>query len=293
MRAIVSRRAGSPDQLKVVELPTPQIGAGDVLVAVQGTSVTRGDIVLRRMPRLVVRLFGETPKTVLGHEFAGTVAAVGTAVGNFEVGDRVFGTTAGLRQGSHAEFVAIPADGVMARLPDSVAILDAATVPVAAMTALHLLRSAGVGPGSRVLVNGASGSVGSFAVQMAVDMGADVTGVASGRNLDFVRQLGAHDVIDYTTQRFTDRSDTWDVVVDAAGTSSAKGSAPVLSPGGRFVTTKTRRSETVEELETVRGLLAEGRIRAIADRRFSLEDVPEAHRLVEAGKRGNVLVVVA
>lgn len=179
MKAILSKRAGSADRLVLAEVPKPAPGPGEVLVRIHATSVTRGDVVLRKIPRFVVRLFGETPKSIPGHEFAGDVEAVGSRVAGFAVGDRVFGTTTGQTRGAHAEYVCVSADGLLAHLPPNVGYVEAAPVPVGAMTALHFLRDGGVGPGSRVLVNGASGRVGSFAVQVAKHLRAHVTGVAS------------------------------------------------------------------------------------------------------------------
>lgn len=293
MKAIRSKRAGSADHLLVAEVPKPAPGPGEVLVRIHATSVTRGDVLLRKMPRLLVRLFGEIGKAIPGHEYAGNIEAVGSKVAGFAVGDRVFGTTAGLTAGSHAEFVCVPANGLLAHLPPSVSYLEAAPVPVGAMTALHFLQDGGTGPGSRVLVNGASGSVGSFAVQIAKHLGAHVTGVASTSNLELVESLGADAVIDYTREDFSAGGGGYDVIFDAAGKTTAKKVAGVLAEGGRFVTTRTRRRERIDELRTVRELLAAGAIRAVVDRTFTLDQMAEAHRYVErGGKRGNVVVAV-
>lgn len=285
------KRAGSPDQLALTELPAPVPGPGDVLVRVHAATVTRGDVVMRKMPRLVTRLVGETPKSILGHEFAGDIEAVGADVNDFMVGDRVFGTTTGLAQGSYAEYIALPERGMLATIPEGISYEDAAPVPVGAMTALHFLREGSIDTAKRVLVNGASGSVGSFAVQIAKRKGAHVTGVSSTSNTELVAGLGADDVIDYRTQDFTEGGQTYDLVFDAAGKTSARRSRNVLGDSGRFVTTQRRRRERVEELREVRDMLASGSIRALVDRCYTLDQIPEAHRDIEEGrKRGNVVV---
>lgn len=285
------KRAGSPDRLALTEVPAPAPGPGDVLVRVHATTVTRGDVVMRKMPRLVTRLVGEIPKSILGHEFAGEIEAVGADVEDFGVGDRVFGTTTGLRQGSYAEYLAIPERGMLTTIPEGISYEDAAPVPVGAMTALHFLQEGSIDTAKRVLVNGASGSVGSFAVQIAKLNGAHVTGVSSTSNTELVTELGADDVIDYHTQDFTQGRQTYDLVFDAAGKTSAKRVRNVLTESGRFVTTQRRRQERVGELLAVRGMLASGSIRALVDRCYTLDQIPEAHRDIEEGrKRGNVVV---
>lgn len=293
MKAVSRKGWGPRAGFVVSDVATPIAGPGEVLVGVRATSITRGDIVLAKMPGLVARVFGVAPKRILGHEFAGVVESLGEGVAGFQVGDRVFGTTSELGQGAHAEYVAVPANGVMATISEDIGFEEAAPVPVGAMTALHFLREAGVEAGSQVLVNGASGSVGSFAVQIAKSMGAHVTGVASTSNLELVTSLGADEVIDYTTTDFTEGAGVYDVVFDAAGKVTPKQARPILSERGRFVSTRTRRDETVDELLAVRDLLADGSLHAVIDRTCSLDQVPEAAAQVEeGGKRGNVVVRV-
>ncbi len=293
MKAVMLKRAGSTDGLKLTDVPTPAPGRNEVLVKVHAATVTRGDVVLRKMPRWLIRLVGETPKSILGHEFAGEVEAIGEDVKTFAVGDRVFGTTTGLRQGSHAEYVAVPARGLLATIPDRISYEDAAPVPVGAMTALHFFRAGGLGSEKRLLINGASGSVGTYAVQIAKREGAHVTAVASGANLDMVTEFGADVVIDYQLEDFTKGTQTYDLVFDAAGKTTAKRARKVLSDSGRFVTTQSRHKETIEGLLAIREMLAAGSIRAVIDKFYPLEQVPEAHRYVEQGhKRGNVVVMI-
>lgn len=294
MKAVVQKRAGSPDRLILAEVPRPDPGPAEVLVRVHAASVTRGDVVMRKMPGLVARLFGETRKSIPGNEFAGQIEATGEQVTGFRVGDRVFGTTDGLVQGSYAEYIALPESSILTHVPPDVAYEEAAPIPVGAMTALHFLRAGQVAPGERVLINGASGSVGSYAVQIAKHLGAHVTGVASSSNLELVTSLGADEVIDYTQQDVLESGQTYDVVFDAAGTTTPKRAARVLERQGRFVTTRTRRREDIQELHTVRDMVASGAVKAVIDRSYTLDQVSEAHRHVEEGrKRGNVVVVVS
>ena len=293
MKAIVLKRAGSADRLVLTDVPKPVPEANEVLVRIHATSVVRGDVVMRKMPRLVARLVGETPTLIPGHEFAGEVEATGEKVVEFKIGDRVFGTTSGLTQGSYAEYICVPAQGILAHIPSKVGYEEAAPIPVGAMAALHFLQAGNVGPGSRVLINGASGSVGSYAVQIAKHMGAHVTGVTGASNAGLVASLGADAVIDYSKQDFTEGAEKYDVIFDAVGKTTAKKTEGVLAEHGRFVSTRRRRREKVEELHVVQGLLAIGAVRALIDRSYSLDQISEAHRYVEGGrKRGNVVVVV-
>lgn len=293
MKAVRTLRPGSPERLSLTDVPIPTPAADEVLVRVHATSVTRGDVVLRKMPGFVVRAFGETPKRVLGHEFAGVVAAVGDDAVGLAPGSRVFGTTSGTENGAHAEYVVVAADGMIVEIPDRISFDQAAAVPVGAMTALHFLGRAGVAPGRSILVNGASGSVGTFAVQIARARGARVTAVCSGRNADLVLDLGADDVIDHTTTDVTTLDRTFDIVFDAAGNLREKSARRLLADGGSFVTTRSRRDETLTELMDVRDLLASGALTAVVDREYDLDDIADAHAHVESGrKRGNVLVHV-
>jgi NADPH:quinone reductase-like Zn-dependent oxidoreductase len=294
MKAVVQKRAGSPDRLVLAEIPRPDPAPAEVLVRVHATSVTRGDVVMRKMPRLVARLFGETPKSIPGNEFAGQIEAIGEQVTGFRVGDRVFGTTNGLVQGSYAEYIALPEGAIFTHIPPDVAYEEAAPIPVGAMTALHFLQAGQVASGKRILINGASGSVGGYAVQVAKHLGAHVTGVASSAHLELVTSLGADEVIDYTQQDFIEGGQTYDVIFDAAGKTTRKKAARVLERQGRFVTTRTRRRENIEELHTVRDMVARGAVKAVIDRSYTLDQMSEAHRQVEEGrKRGNVVVVVS
>ncbi len=297
MRAVVLPRPGSADVLELRELEVPTPGEHEVLVRVRAATVTRGDVALRRVPRLMWPLLrigmGLRRKRILGHEYAGEVEAVGRDVTRFAPGDAVFGTTTGLATGSHAEYVCVPDDGVLAAKPTSVAFEEAAAVPVGAMTALRLLRDAGVTTGSKVLVHGASGSVGTFAVQLARHEGAVVTGVCSTANMELVASLGATTVIDYNTMDYAAGDVRYDVVVDAAGKASRDRARAVLAEGGRFVSVRSAARERAADLVHIAGLLEQGAIRPVIDRAYPLARIAEAHRYVEGGhKVGNVVITL-
>ncbi|KAA3635723.1 MAG: NAD(P)-dependent alcohol dehydrogenase [Armatimonadetes bacterium] len=291
MQAITMKRAGSADRLTLSEVPTPVPDPGDLLVRIHAATVTRGDVVMRKMPKLVARLFGERPRTIPGYEYAGVVESLGSRAEGYTVGDRVFGTTSGLRQGSYAEYIAVPANGMVVSIPEGVGFGEAAPVPVGAMAAFDFLCLGGAGERSRVLINGASGSVGTFAVQIAKHLGSHVTGVAGSSNVELVAALGADDVIDYTKDDPVNSGRIFDVIFDAVGKTSEKQMNHLLAEGGRFVTTKARRRETRKSLLAVRDLLASGAITPVVDRTYALAEVTEAHRHVEQGhKRGNILI---
>lgn len=297
MRAVVLPRPGSADVLELQELDVPCPADREVLVRVRAATVTRGDVALRRIPRLMWPLLrigmGLQRKRVLGHEFAGDVEAVGRQVTRFRPGDAVFGTTTGLSGGSHAEYVCVPDAGVLTTKPPSISFAEAAAVPVGAMTALRLLRDGRVATGARVLVHGASGSVGTFAVQLAGHAGAEVTGVCSTGNVELVASLGATTVIDYSTTDYAAGGAVYDVVIDAAGKTSRGRASAVLADGGRYVSVRSGTDERPADLVHIAGLLEQGAIRPVIDRSYPLEQIREAHRYVEAGhKVGNVVITL-
>ncbi|TAK01355.1 MAG: NAD(P)-dependent alcohol dehydrogenase [Chloroflexota bacterium] len=298
MLAVVLPRPGSADVLEFRELDKPTPADREVLVRIRAATVTRGDVALRRIPALMWPLLrigmGLQRKRILGHEFAGEVEAVGRAVTRFHPGDPVFGTTTGLAGGSHAEYVCVPEDGVLTATPPNVTFEDAAAVPVGAMTALRLLREAGVTAGTSVLVHGASGSVGTFAVQLGRHHGAVVTGVCSTANVELVASLGAATVIDYTRRDYAAGDAVYDVVIDAAGKMSRQGARALLADGGRFVSVRSAAGERAADLALIASLLEQGAIRPVIDRSYPLERIQEAHRYVEAGhKVGNVVITLA
>ena len=299
MKAIVCIKHGPPDVLELHEVDKPVPQNDQVLIQVHAATVTAGDIVLRKLHPLLflpMRLFGVKRKKTPGHEFAGRVQAVGQAVTRFKVGDEVFGTTTGLSVGANAEYVCLPETwkaGAVVLKPANLSYEEAAAVPVGGMTALYILKKGAIQPGQQVLINGASGSVGTYAVQLAKYFGAVVTGVCSARNLELVRSLGADQVIDYTEEDFTAAGRAYDVIFDAVGKLEASRCKGALKENGVFLTVRSTTQESPENLAFLIKLLEAGEIKPVIDRRYPLNQVADAHRYAEAGhKRGNVVIVV-
>jgi NADPH:quinone reductase-like Zn-dependent oxidoreductase len=300
MKAIVAERSGSADMLRLIEIEKPTPVKGKILVQIHAATVTRGDIVLRNMHPLLfipLRLFGLRRKKIPGHEFAGEVVAVGRGVNRFKSGDRVFGTTTGLSVGANAEFANLPLDSktnVLAKIPEGVSFEDAAAVPVGGMTALYLLKKANLQPGQKVLIYGASGSVGTYAVQLAKHyFNADVTGVCSTTNVELVKSLGADQVVDYKKDDISTIGKTFDVIFDAVGKADPAAMKKLLNESGVLVSIRTTTKEFGENLQILINLIEQGKVKPIIDRRYPLEQTAEAHRYVEAGhKKGNVVLTV-
>lgn len=320
MKAAVYRRYGAPDVIRIEDVARPNPAANELLVRVRATTVSAGDARLRsaRVPPgfgLMMRLgFGITGprKPVLGWDFAGEVAAVGPSVSRFAPGDRVFGG----RMGCHAEYVAV-AESSVAAVPHGLTFEVAASLVFGGMTSLFYLRDkARIQSGERVLVNGASGAVGSAAVQLAKHFGAAVTGVCSANNADLVRALGAGRVIDYTRDDFTRTGETYDVILDAVGNCTFARCERALAPGGRLLLVVAglgqilgatlrplrggRRVLTgvnatrAEDLLFLAALAESGQFTPVIDRTYSLAQIADAHAYVDSGhKRGNVVIATA
>ncbi|MEV6712279.1 NAD(P)-dependent alcohol dehydrogenase [Lentzea sp. NPDC051208] len=320
MRAAVHTSFGPPDVVQVVEKPLPTLRPGDVLIKVHATTVTSAECAMRRGEPLWGRVIlglrrPRAALRTLGLEVAGVVDSVGSAVTGFRVGDEVFGFT-GFAVGAHADYVRLPATGSLAPKPASLTFVEAAAAVDGATTALFFLRDkAKVRPGDRVLVNGASGSIGTYAVQLAKHLGATVTAVCGPSNVEWVRSLGADEVIDYTAHDFTADVDSYDVVFDTVTKSSFRASRRCLRAGGKYLPTTglpnnfralwtaLRGGKRVvvgmsvnkrAALPVISSLLDDGKLRVIVDRTYPLARIADAHRYVEAGhKRGNVVVTVA
>lgn len=300
MKAIVCTQYGPPEVLRLQEVAKPSPKDNEILVRVHATTVAAGDLRVRGfdsppllwLPMRLVLGLKKPRKPILGIELAGEVEAVGSKVTRFKPGDHVFALT-GMRFGAHAEYVCLAENGMVALKPAKVSHEEAAALPVGANTALHFLRKGHLRQGQKVLIYGASGSVGTFAVQLAKHVGAHVTGVCSTANLDLVRSLGADAVIDYTREDFAARGETYDLVFDAVGKLKQPQCKPALAPNGAYVTVDGQgiARERLEDLIYLGELLEQGAIRSIIDRRYALEEIPEAHRYVEQGrKKGNVII---
>jgi NADPH:quinone reductase-like Zn-dependent oxidoreductase len=318
MRAVVHDRYGPPDVLRIEEVERPVPDENEVLVKVHATTVTRTDCGIRSATPFITRFVTgvRTPKQqILGMELAGEVESVGAAVTEFAIGDEVFGVKG---SGAHAEYVAVPQSAPLAHKPDGMPFEEAAAVCDGASLALACVRKAGLEGGQRLVVYGASGSVGTAAVQLARHFGARVTAVCNTKNLELVRSLGADEVVDYTREDFTENGERYDVVFDAVGKHSFRRCRNSLKPGGTYVTTDlgfmwhvpllalaTKRvgdrraalgivKYTKEDVLFLRELLEGGSYRAVIDRRYPLDDIREATRYVETGqKTGNVVLTVA
>jgi len=300
MKAVIFKKYGSPDALRLVDIEKPIPADNEVLVKIYAATVTAGDIAIRRMPGimwLLMRLFGFKKKKVAGHEFSGVIEKVGEKVKLFKVGDHVFGTTTGLRVGSNAEYASLPEywkAGVISLKPVNVTHEVAAAVPVGGMTAIYFLKKATIEDGQNVLIYGASGSVGTYAVQLAKYFGAEVTGVCSTSNIELVKSLGADRVIDYTKGDVQLEKDYYDIIFDAVGKFSKSSAQNALKPNGRFVAVnRGLAKERKEDLVVLQELVDAGEIKPVIDKKYPLERIMEAYQYVESKhKRGNVVIEI-
>ena len=302
MKAVVFERYGPPEVLHLVEVDKPTPGDDEILVRVYATTVTAGDWRMRKADPFAARLYNGLfrPRRVriLGFELAGEVEAVGGNVERFKPGDQVYGMT-GFGFGGYAEYACLRANGgtvrkgLVARKPANLRYEEAAAVPVGALAALNLLRRAGIKRGQEVLINGASGSVGTYAVQIAAHLGARVTGVCSTANLQWVQALGAEAMIDYRKQDFTQGAARYDLVFDAVDVVPRARAKRVLRPGGAYVNVGMDRNDRAEDLDELKALIEAGAVVPVIDRRYPLEQAAEAHKYVEGGhKKGNVVLTV-
>lgn len=302
MKAIVATQYGGPEvlQLKEIEKPTPK--DNEVLIKVQATTVTAADFRMRSftvpaplwIPARIALGITKPRQPIFGSELAGEVEAVGHSVTRFKVGDRVFASTLTAQFGGYAEYKCLPETAMMAIQPNNMTFAEAAAVPIGATTALRLLRKGNIQRGQKVLIYGASGSVGTYAIQLAKYFGADVTGVCSTANLEMVKSLGADHVIDYTKEDFATREERYDLIFDTVAKFPKTQYVKVLAPNGTFVSmAKMDSKESMDNLVFIRDLIEAGEVKAVIDRCYPLEDMVEAHRYVDTGrKKGNVVIRV-
>jgi NADPH:quinone reductase-like Zn-dependent oxidoreductase len=317
MKAALTTAYGGPDVIRIVDVPSPTPKKNELLIRIHASAVNAADWRLRRANPWFVRLvFGlfKPRKPILGVVFAGEVVETGAAVSKYKKGDRLFGWTGALRLGAHAEFIALPENGAFALMPASMPFMEAAAIPFGFSTALFYLRKAKVGQGQRVLVYGASGSVGSAAVQLAKQLGAEVTGVCSTRNVELVRSIGASHVIDYTKDDLNSKSDGYDVVFETVGKLPFPACIRLVRSGGTLIlgsdlpadmlkrafsgkggkqikVVAGTTDETAEAIQHLAKLWENKAIRPVIDSTFPLERIREAHERAESWRKvGNVVV---
>ena len=327
MKAIVCSKYGPPDvlQLKEVEKPVPK--DNEVLVKIHAATVTMGDCELRSLKfsgvlkflmRLGLGFRGPRKKySILGQELAGEIEAIGNEVTLFKKGDPIFAST-GFHFGGYAEYVCLPEDGTVAIKPDNMSYEEAAVVPTGGLEALHFLRAANIEKGQTILISGASGSIGTFAIQLAKYYGAEVTGVGNPNSLEIMKSIGADKVIDYTKEDFTKNGETYDVIFDVIGKSSFSSCIGSLNENGIYLLANPKmvlvnrekkaakktnkkyisgnmddKEERIEQLNFLKELIEAGTLKSVIDKRYPLEQMVEAHSYVEkGGKTGNVVITI-
>ncbi len=304
MKAVVYTQYGPPEVLKLTEVDRPSPKSNELLVRVHASTVTPGTIWLRtgRFPgsilfTLVIRLlYGliRPKRPILGVEFSGVVEQIGDKVTRFHKGDEVYGTTTGLKQGSYAEYVCIPErwkQGVVAKKPRNLAFGEAAALPVGGMTAWQLLRKVNIQQGQHVLIYGASGSVGSYTVQLAKYLGARVTAVCSTGNMEMMASIGADEVIDYTRTDASHYGKAFDAIVDAVGKLPYPARKSLLKRNTRFASVRGVTNEKPEYLDSLHRVIEAGQLVPVIDRVYPIAQIAEAHSYVERGrKKGNVVL---
>lgn len=307
MKAVIYTKYGSPEVLKLTEVEKPQPKDNEILIKIHAATVTSGDVRLRSsdfpplfwLPaRLIFGLF-KPKKKILGHELAGVVESIGKNVTKFSVGDAVFGTTTMRPTGSYAQYICLPEEwkhGVIEPKPSNLSFNEAAALPIGAMTAMFLLEKANLSlnKDQKALIYGASGSVGSYAIQIAKEQEATVTAVCSSSNFDMAKSLGAKSTIDYKKEDYSLLNCKYDIVFDAVGKTTKSKAKKILKKDGAFVTVKMMTKEKTEHLLKIKELAEKNKLRPFIDNTYKLEEIRAAHEYVEKGhKKGNVVLKIA
>ncbi|MFK5978845.1 MAG: NAD(P)-dependent alcohol dehydrogenase [Rhizobiaceae bacterium] len=317
MKAVISIAYGAPEVLQLADIAKPTPKNNEILVKIHATAVSSGDVRLRKADPFIIRLFfGLTKpnKPVLGYVLAGEIEAIGKGVKRFKTGDQVYATT-GMAMGAYAEHICLAEEGVIAVKPGNMTYDEAAAIPFGGNTALYFLRKANIQAGQNILIYGASGAIGTAAVQLAKHFGAHVTTVCSGANLELMKTLGADEVIDYTKEDFTKNGNSYNVIFETVGKSSFSAGVNSLTRNGTYImaagglremcqglcTSLTSRrkvisgvmSETAEDLVFYRKLIESEKFIPVIDRSYPLEQIVQAHAYVDKGhKTGNVVITV-
>lgn len=318
MKAAIYTEYGGPEVVLIQEIQKPEVKDNEVLIKIHATTVSSGDARMRRADPFVIRLFNglKTPKIqILGAEFSGEIESIGKNVTLFKKGDQVFCGT-DLQLGAHAEYICLAEDGAIARKPSNMSYEEAATIAFGGITSLFFLRDKGnIQPGQKVLINGASGSLGTFGVQLAKSFGAEVTAVCSSVNIDLVKSLGADHVIDYTKEDVLKGNQTYDIIYDTIGKISFTQSRHLLTEEGVFLAASGGLSDfaymawtalfgkkkvkggistpSKKDMIFLQKLIEEGEIRSVIDTCYPLDKIADAHRHVDTGhKKGNVVITM-
>ena len=317
MKAIICTKYGAPDVLQLADVKKPSPKDDEVLIKIHATSATSGDARIRRADPFIIRLifgFKKPRKSILGVVVAGKIEAIGKNVRKFKVGDPVFGTS-GMQFGTYAEYTTIPENGVLALKPKNMNYEEAAAIPFGATAALHFLRKAKIQSGQKILIYGASGAIGTAAVQMAKFFGAEVTAVCSTTNIEMVKRLGAEKVIDYTKEDFSENGEKYDVIFETVGKSSFSKSIKSLHVNGHLLMASASLSQIIrgmltsiagsknitsgvieessEDMDFIKELIETVQLKSVIDKVYPLEQAVDAHRYVDKGhKRGNVILTI-
>jgi alcohol dehydrogenase len=301
MKAAICLKHGKTEGLQIKEIEKPSIKKDEILVKIVASTVTSGDVVLRKQSILQFLLFWPLArllfgvrnqrKKILGHEFSGIVETVGNEVTKFKKGDSVFGTT-GFKGGAHAEYISISEKGIIAIKPENLSFEEATALPIGGICALHLLKKLTIQSGDKVLIYGASGSIGTYAVQLAKYFEAEVTGVCSSTNIELVKSLGADAVLDYTKQDVLKTDKKYDAIFDTVGKFPKYKAKKLLKENGRYVSTHSSPIEEKQEyLQLLKELALQGIIKPVVDKTYTLDSIQQAHTYVDTGrKKGNIVI---